>query len=1534
MPPIAIAFVRIRPDDTGFSTETRTKVRAGTRNVTGVIPIKADVAPAQRDVDGLRTRIAALAAKAYQVNLGANDKEATAKLASMAIKLEKLNRTVATADIKISGLAKAEADLLALDAALDRVSGRTVNVRESVDRTVPLFVNLAAVGAAVGPAIIPVMGATTAAVTTLGVSVGAAGVALGGFAALSAHQLTQMVEDGKKLDAAFKSAGAKTGAARTKAMAAANAQLAQFKAQYGPAANAYDRFQRAQKQFVAGAGGVVNTSLAKTLDLLTHGMPIVTPLLRTAGQAAIRFEDDLAHFETSGGLGRFVAFLAGQARPAFDGFELDAHNLGHAIATLEPQLSSLGLAGSAGLTQFVARLSALIESRGPEALNRLMTDLHTEGPPVAALFSALASDLPALVHGLTPLAPVSLALATGLARIVGALPPGVISAIAAGFVAWSVGAKALAAKDALGGAWELVTKLAAAQTASAAATAADAAATGTLAGAEGAAAVAAGAEVAALEGLTVAETAAAAAAGALDAALAFLTAPVTLVVGGAAAVAGLTFALLQGMPVISDYTDHLARADKATGFNVAGYRRLASQTTATAASQGELRKQIVSTAPAFLTARIGAAAYAPAVGGVAQVHAAAVSTADRLDSRLTVLAGTYGLTRTEAERLAGKAGVTAQALAAQGTAGQNAYNKIVTYADGVGKATVAELRNRSATETMNRALDTLSNGLLTDQGNLLAWRSAQNQAANAIANSTTKLRGNSDAAIAARQSVLQSTQAAIQLARGEGQTAGGVSKATGVIQSQIRWLKDHAGKSKFAAQEVLALRDALKQIKSEHATLTVDASGHYTVTAPGTGGKRLTELSAGGRLGGYGGGDRNPALLEDGETVVSKEDSRRPFMRAAFAAAGVPGYASGGIAGNFHGNPKGLGRFEITETNATLRLLEKATAQAAAAALTKAAANVAGSPGPGGGAPAANAALARQLFPQWGSGSEWAAWNNVAMAESGWNQFATNPKSGAYGIPQALPPSKMGAAANPPSSNPTAQIRWMAAYMAGRYGDPIGAWNFHLAHGWYAKGTKAGGTAPGWGVVGERGPELMYHPAGGATIIPHAQSAPIIRGLAGLPGYASGTGKRAALPGPINTKLPPPKGLGGLPGPIDTSPHGKSKLQRDQAQLDRDEKILAALRKKAAARIAAMRAPIDREELFLLNHPGLSAARKKALRAQIAKQEKAVTKYRGKESAAESGLQKKIAILRRLVAGDPKPKPGQPSPVGPVGVGNKKQRLAELARIVAAEAKLKKEASRHLAAMRVPLQREELYLLEHPNLSKDRRASIEADIKKREKAIAAYRTRIGHIEDRDDAEIKLLRALTGNPRDKKYGGGGGTGGGLGGGDGGGAGGDGGGAGGGAGGGGTGGPSVPAGPIPSFLAPFAPNLPDTAAGGAFGQAAGNPAGQALFGNGGGLGAAAGGAGLFGGGSPLGGGGLGFAGGGGAAPFAPSAGGATPLGGGGQGDTAALAILTRIARQQAQLTSIARRAPGATAAGVGQAVDGVGGRVRNLAGYATR
>ena len=68
--------------------------------------------------------------------------------------------------------------------------------------------------------------------------------------------------------------------------------------------------------------------------------------------------------------------------------------------------------------------------------------------------------------------------------------------------------------------------------------------------------------------------------------------------------------------------------------------------------------------------------------------------------------------------------------------------------------------------------------------------------------------------------------------------------------------------------------------------------------------------------------------------------------------------------------------------------------------------------------------------------------------ESGWRYDAENA-SGAYGIPQALPGSKMASAGPNWATDPATQIKWGLGYIKGRYGTPCGAWGFWEAHGWY-----------------------------------------------------------------------------------------------------------------------------------------------------------------------------------------------------------------------------------------------------------------------------------------------------------------------------------------------------------------------------------------------------------------------------------------------------------------------------------------------------
>lgn len=99
--------------------------------------------------------------------------------------------------------------------------------------------------------------------------------------------------------------------------------------------------------------------------------------------------------------------------------------------------------------------------------------------------------------------------------------------------------------------------------------------------------------------------------------------------------------------------------------------------------------------------------------------------------------------------------------------------------------------------------------------------------------------------------------------------------------------------------------------------------------------------------------------------------------------------------------------------------------------------------------------------------------NYIVTHESGWNPHATNPSSGAYGLPQALPASKLAAAGRDWRNNPITQLKWMKNYVS-RYGGGPGAAAFWRSHHWYANGGWAFEPAIFGEVPGQ--PEVAINP--------------------------------------------------------------------------------------------------------------------------------------------------------------------------------------------------------------------------------------------------------------------------------------------------------------------------------------------------------------------------------------------------------------------------------------------------------------------------
>lgn len=95
-------------------------------------------------------------------------------------------------------------------------------------------------------------------------------------------------------------------------------------------------------------------------------------------------------------------------------------------------------------------------------------------------------------------------------------------------------------------------------------------------------------------------------------------------------------------------------------------------------------------------------------------------------------------------------------------------------------------------------------------------------------------------------------------------------------------------------------------------------------------------------------------------------------------------------------------------------------------------------------------AVARLLLADYGfDASQFGCLDSLWAGESDWDYTATNPSSGAYGIPQSLPATKMATAGDDWETNPVTQIKWGLNYIREAYGTPCSANAFKAGNGFY-----------------------------------------------------------------------------------------------------------------------------------------------------------------------------------------------------------------------------------------------------------------------------------------------------------------------------------------------------------------------------------------------------------------------------------------------------------------------------------------------------
>ncbi len=297
-----------------------------------------------------------------------------------------------------------------------------------------------------------------------------------------------------------------------------------------------------------------------------------------------------------------------------------------------------------------------------------------------------------------------------------------------------------------------------------------------------------------------------------------------------------------------------------------------------------------------------------------------------------------------------------------------------------------------------------------------------------------------------------------QYAKAEADLAAATDKATALAKSAAaasayaRTLKTESG----------ALTEQLSRMSGADLTIHLFLDGSRAPGAPDL----LYQLGAMASLTARAGDLFTKATQQQNLAMSLSADAKSAeTARAALAVQAQKALAAAQAAQRAADAALATQRTRATVMYAQLASLKRTTAKvetkyaegvAARAALAQQAASQGGANGfapPLGGVvvdPAGAQAYAQSVLPSYGWGGDQMSclvrlWNQ----ESGWRADAYNTSSGAYGIPQSLPASKMATSGPDWQTNARTQINWGLAYISRAYGSPCGAWNHEVGYNWY-----------------------------------------------------------------------------------------------------------------------------------------------------------------------------------------------------------------------------------------------------------------------------------------------------------------------------------------------------------------------------------------------------------------------------------------------------------------------------------------------------
>ena len=379
---------------------------------------------------------------------------------------------------------------------------------------------------------------------------------------------------------------------------------------------------------------------------------------------------------------------------------------------------------------------------------------------------------------------------------------------------------------------------------------------------------------------------------------------------------------------------------------------------------------------------------------------------------------------------------TGKGIQATGAAAAGAAYHVGTLAQAVTALNTAE------SKSLNTQL-AYSNALIAAGNDAKALRQALHASSGEVGLHTAAQR----ASFAAANTYISDLEQAALQAWASGRGATGAARA---IQNGLPILEQAARHNRLLWQEVQTLKGWLDKLRLEPAIqekINVLGIGKWSATAathaiaqgPGP-------FAAGGQVrGGVPGRDSVPILAMPGEVVVPTS-----LVRAGAVdhlRGQLPGFAAGGIVPSYRGSAGGLKPWATRDMNVAAGQILAGIGNAMVSAFRSALSAFGGGfadTGARSGSAALAQSFAASVLPRgWSFPALLSLWNQ----ESGWNAYAVNPSSGAYGIPQSLGhghPYNLG--------DYKAQIMWGINYIAGRYGSSQNAWGHEQAFNWYDRG--------------------------------------------------------------------------------------------------------------------------------------------------------------------------------------------------------------------------------------------------------------------------------------------------------------------------------------------------------------------------------------------------------------------------------------------------------------------------------------------------